>query len=117
MIDPRRKKLKKEARKLLKKEKKLLKMSELKPINPPHYDEISVRNLYDRCLELPGMADYFPDAYPKGRVCSRKYFFDVLNTLHPKQTQAMIANAKRVRVIDDDDEEQKNKQIRGSRGA
>ena len=67
-------------------DKKLMKMSEVRHCNPPHYDEISVRELYTPCLELPGMADYFPDKYPKGRSCSRPYFFAILATLHPEYT-------------------------------
>ena len=52
---------------VLKNEKKLHKAQEVKICNPPRYDEISVVQLYDKCLELDGMKDYFPDAYPKGR--------------------------------------------------
>ena len=67
---------------VLKNEKKLLKLSKVIPCNPPHYDEIRVINLYDSWMKLPGMKDYFPDKYPKGRKCARKYFFDVANTLY-----------------------------------
>ena len=52
---------------VLKGEKKLRKTQEVKICNLPRYDEISVMQLYDKCLELDGMKDYFPDAYPKGR--------------------------------------------------
>ena len=68
---------------VLKGEKKLLKQAEARYCNPPQYDEISVAQLYDTCIQMPGMADYFPDEYPKGRSCNREYFFTVLNTLHP----------------------------------
>ena len=47
-------------------EKKLLKVSEVNICNPPKYDEISVTQLYDSCILLPGMAEHFPDKYPKG---------------------------------------------------
>ena len=40
--------------------------------NPPKYDEISVAKLYADCIQLPGMVEYFPDVYPKGRTCSRE---------------------------------------------
>ena len=52
---------------VLKGEKKLYKSAEVKTCNPPRYDEISVIQLYDKCLELEEMKDYFPDSYPKGR--------------------------------------------------
>ena len=78
--------------------KKLLKMNDVRVCNPPKYDEISVKNLYDRCIKLPDMADHFPDAYAKGKRCSREYFFTVLNTLYPDETTRIIVNAKQARV-------------------
>ena len=83
--------------------KKLLKMSEVRFINPPRFDEISVVNLYDRCIKWEGMIDYFPDHYPKGRNCNRGYFFNVLATLHPEDTANMIIRAKKVRVMKEND--------------
>ena len=52
---------------LLAGEKKLLKKREVKYIKVKKYDELSVKNLYDDFLELPGMKDYFPDRYSVGR--------------------------------------------------
>lgn len=57
---------------ILKGEKHLFKIKEVTICNPPKYDEISVAKLYDDCLQLPGMAQHFPDQYPKGRSCSRE---------------------------------------------
>ena len=54
-------------RQVLKNEKKLLKMAQIKPVNIPSYDECGVKNIYGKVIAQPGMADYFPDAYPKGR--------------------------------------------------
>ena len=64
-------------------EKKLLKLHDVKFIQAPKYDEISVKNLYDKFIKLDGMAKYFPDNYAKGRQCDREYMFNVANTLHP----------------------------------
>ena len=50
-------------------------------IEVPKYDELSVKNMYDKLLKLPGMAEYFPEKYPKGRQCDREYLFNVANTL------------------------------------
>ena len=36
--------------------KRLLKMKELNPCNPPAYDEIGVKALYDKVLKQPRMA-------------------------------------------------------------
>ena len=51
-------------------------------IDVPKYDELSVKKLYDNLLSLDGMDKYFPDSYPKGRICDRDYMFNVANTLH-----------------------------------
>ena len=79
---------------VLKNEKRLLKISAVSKCNPPRYDEISVTKLYGACLEMDGMKDYFPDEYPKGRQCSREYFFSVLATLHPEYTQKLLMKSK-----------------------
>ena len=48
-------------------EKKLKKKYEITGCNPARYDEISVAQLYEPCVKMPGMAQYFPDKYPKVR--------------------------------------------------
>ena len=63
--------------------KKLLKLKEVKFIQTPKYDEISVKNLYDKFIDMEGMKDYFPDKYAKGRQCDREYMFNVANILYP----------------------------------
>ena len=57
---------------VLKGEKQLLKAAAVTICNPPKYDEISVAKLYPDCIKLPGMAEHFPDVYPKGRTCNRE---------------------------------------------
>ena len=52
--------------------KKLMKAADVNKYNPPRYDEISVTNLYKDCIKLEGMAQYFPDSYPKNRQCDRQ---------------------------------------------
>ena len=47
--------------------KKLMKLKDVKFIQAPKYDEISVKNLYDRFIVLENMKQYFPDKYAKGR--------------------------------------------------
>ena len=43
------------------------------------------------------MAKYFPDSYPKGRVCCREYMYNVWNTIHPEDVQEVLkyANSQR----------------------
>ena len=64
-------------------EKKLMKLKEVKFITMPKYDELSVKNLYDKLIELEGMKQFFPSKYAKGRQCDREYLFNIANTLHP----------------------------------
>ena len=64
-------------------EKKLLiRKKHLMQIDVPKYDELSVKNLYSKLLALDNMEKYFPDTYPKGRLCDREFMFNVANTLH-----------------------------------
>ena len=41
-------------------------------------------------MGLDGVAKYFPDKYPKGRVCDREYMFNIVNTLHEDIVTEMI---------------------------
>ena len=51
------------------------------------------------------MKVYFPDAYPKGRQCSREYFFSILATLHPDYTNELLMKSKKDRFAGDKDED------------
>ena len=75
---------------ILRGEKKLLKAKDARHCNPPKLAEISVKNLYEKCLQLEGMADYFPNHYPKGRSCDRSYFFTVLASLYPDYVEKLL---------------------------
>ena len=70
--------------------KKLLKLSDVKFVSVTKYDELSVKKLYKDFLTLPGMTEYFPSSYPKGRQCDREYMFNIGNTLHPKIVSEII---------------------------
>ena len=74
-------------------QQKFLKMKEVSFINAPAFDEIGVKNLYARIIQIEGMADYFPDRFPKGRFCDREYMYNVWNTLYPDDVKAGIDHA------------------------
>ena len=78
-------------------DKDWLECHEVVHANPPHYDEISVVNLYDYAMTLPRMAQYFPSSYPKGRSCDRDYFFSILATVHPAYFEQLIRTCKAAR--------------------
>ena len=92
---------------IIKGDKKLLNASEVRICNPPRYDEISVARLYETCIKMPGMADYFPDKYPKNRQAGRIYFFSVLSTLHREYTDKLLMQSKQVRFAGDDEDQVK----------
>ena len=64
--------------------KKFLKMNEVKFCNPPAYDEIGVKALYDEVKALPTIGAYFPDSFPKGMQCDKSYFYNIWNTIFPE---------------------------------
>ena len=91
------------------KQKQLLKASAVQICNPPRYDEVSVKGLYKECMKMPGMAEHFPDDYPKGRSCSREYFFTVLSSKYPEYTQNLILNSKKQRFDGDEEADQQQR--------
>lgn len=89
-------------RQVLKDEKKLLKLSELKPINMPKYDELSVKNLYDKLKDKHKFMQYIPDKLPNGRLPDREYYFNVLNTVFPDYTKKLLSHANKQRMLTTD---------------
>ena len=77
--------------------KKLLRMSEVKFVNVPAFDEIAVKHLYSAVLKKEGMAAYFPDKFPKNTQCEKAYFYNVWNTLYPEQVKEVIKHANEQR--------------------
>ena len=63
--------------------KMLMKKSEVVSIEVPHYDELSVRQLWPDLKKDQVFMKYFPTKFPKDKGPPRKYFFDILNTLQP----------------------------------
>ena len=53
-------------------------------VNVPEFDELSVTNLWPHCKNDKAFMKHFPDKLPKGRLPSRDYFFNVMNTLQEK---------------------------------
>ena len=75
--------------------KQLLKKSEVKTIEVPHYDEVSVKALYPEFKKDAKMMSFFPDQYPKNKGPPREYFFNILNTIHPEYLQEVLGYANK----------------------
>ena len=84
-------------------EKELLELKEVKWINVPLFDELSVVNMWPMMKEEKEIMMYFPSKLPKGRVPDREYFFNILNTFQPLYVDQIIqhANAQRNSVASD----------------
>ena len=61
----------------------------------PHYDELSVKNLYPQFSKDAEFMALFPDSYPKGKGPPRDYFFNVLNTMHRDYLEQVIEHANK----------------------
>ena len=79
--------------------KRLLKMSEVKFINVPRFEELSIKNLFPHLKNDSAFMMFLPDKYPKGHPPDREYFFNVLNTLNPEYVANIIKHANGMRNI------------------
>ena len=77
----------------------------------PHYDELSVKNLYPQFKKDPVFMSYFPSTYPVGKGPPREYFFNVLNTLQPEYLSELLTYANKQRMTGEG-EARKNETIK-----
>ena len=68
-------------RQLISGEKELLPRGAINSVDVPQYDELSVSNLWPIMQQDATFMKFFPDKMSKGRIPSREYFFNVLNTV------------------------------------
>ena len=73
-------------RQVLSEDRKQLELNEVRWIEVPTYEELSVKSLYPIFEKDPSMSSYFPDRLPKGRLPDRRYFFNILSTVYPEYT-------------------------------
>ena len=84
-------------RQVLSEEKLLFLLKDVKFVNVPAYDELSVKNIWPHCQTIPDIMKYFPDSLPAGRNPDREFFFNVLNTLNQQYVSELIAHANAAR--------------------
>ena len=75
-----------------------MKKSEVRAVQVPMYDELSVRHLWPELKKDPIFMSYFPSKYPKDKGPPREYFFNVLNTVHPEYLQQLMAHSNQERM-------------------
>ena len=65
-------------------EKKLMKKKAVDYISVPHWQELSVKNLWQDLQDDEAFNVYFHDDYPNDKGPNRDYFFNLLNTIYPE---------------------------------
>ena len=78
-------------------EKELIPISDIRFINVPMYDELSVKRLWPEMQGSRDFMKFFPDKLPKGRLPDRDYFFNVMNTVNHEYTSELIKHANEQR--------------------
>ena len=78
--------------------KKLYKLKDVKFINVPLYDELSVKKFWPIMQKDEEFMKYFPDILPVGRLPDRDYFWNIFNTLNEEYVAKLISHANKVRT-------------------
>ena len=79
-------------------EKLLLPLNDVKRINVPLYDELSVVTLWPMMKEDKEFMQFFPTKMAKGRVPDREYFMNILNTVNGDYLQQVMKHAHEERA-------------------
>ena len=82
---------------VLTEDKDLLELKEVRWINVPLFDELSVIKIWPMTKENKQIMKYFPTKMPKGRVPDREYFFNIMNTFQPQYVNQIIRHANEQR--------------------
>jgi hypothetical protein len=77
--------------------KHLVPRSQLRPVEVPRYDELSVVFLIADIMAQAELAKFFPAQKTKADLPDRDYFFNILNTTDPEYLQALIKHAQGLR--------------------
>ena len=74
--------------------KHLLRLDQIKWVNVPYYDELALKSVGPQMANDPKFTCFFPENMPRGRSIDRTYFYNVLNTIYPEYTSAIIKHAE-----------------------
>ena len=78
-------------------DKDLLELKEVRWINVPLFDELSVIKIWPMTKENKQLMKYFPTKMAKNRVPDREYYFNILNTFQPEYVDQIIRHANNQR--------------------
>ena len=75
----------------------------------PHYEELSVKNLYGDAMKDELVKNYLPELEQNSnRLPEREFFFGVLNSLRPLYLKKIIEDVNKVRYEADAKDPQKD---------
>ena len=77
--------------------KHLIPMAQVRPIEVPKYDELSVVSLISEVVKEKEFAKFFPEQRTKADLPDREYFFNVINTTDPSYITALVKHAQELR--------------------
>ena len=72
-------------------------MKDVRVVNVPSYDELSVKALYPQVIADSDLAMHLPDVTSPSRLPERRFFFNVLNTIHAGYVEELVKQAKSIR--------------------
>ena len=80
-------------RKILLEEKRFMPLEDVKTVNMPKWDELSVKHMWPKMKAIEGFMLYMPDRLPKKILPDREYFFNIMNSINPDYVQKAIQHA------------------------
>ena len=91
-------------------QKQLMPLKEVKRVQVPKFEELSVETIGKLMEKDETFVSYFPDKLPKGRNPGREYTWNIANTLNEQYVAHLINHANRQRYTAEN-EEKKNQTI------
>ena len=83
---------------MLREKKKLLPLNEVKYVNVPHYEELSVKRFWPILREDEALMQYMPDFTTEDKIPDRVYFWNLANTVQNAYVQNVIKHANNLRM-------------------
>jgi hypothetical protein len=71
-------------------QKRFLKMSEVRWVNVPQFEELSVQAIYPIIAKDAEVKIYFPEKLAKNKLPDRDYMYNVVNTLRPEYVKNLV---------------------------
>ena len=78
--------------------KHLIPRDQVRPIDVPRYDELSVVHLIKDIMAQPELAKFFPEQKTAADLPDREYFFNIINTSDHGYLDAILKHAQQIRL-------------------